>query len=94
MKSGAKTSEFWVTVVRGCVTAVLGVLVTNGLVSGELSGTVTQVAGLLVAAAVPVVLGWLAVSYTHARTALKIEDSKTNKPQLVDIEPAHPFRPE
>jgi hypothetical protein len=105
MKTGVNTSEFWVTVVMGIATAVLGVLVTNGLVSGELSSNIAQALGLLVAAAVPVVLGWLGTSYTRSRTALKIESQPgwaevkggvvaQSVDRQIQIEPVHLFSPE
>lgn len=54
MKSGIKTSEFWVSV----VVSILGVLVALGVITPEQQGTlsesVNQIAGAIMAAA-PVV---------------------------------------
>ena len=88
MKSGVRTSEFWVTAVMGVVTAVMGVLVANGLVSGELSENIEQVAGLAVGVLVPLVLGWLGVRYTQSRTQLKLRELEWRNFQS---EPVHPL---
>lgn len=84
MKSGVKTSEFWVTVGVGSVTAVLGVLAANGLVSGELSSMIEQAAPLVA----PIVLGWLGVRYTQSRTQLKLRELEWRNFQT---EPVHPL---
>lgn len=76
MKSGYRTTEFWVTLVMGLVTAVLGVLVVNGLLSSESGDAIVQVISLLVAMVAPVVIGWMTTRYAHGRTALKIEEMR------------------
>ena len=74
VKPGVRTSEFWVTLIMGLVTAVVGVMVAQGVLSEEIGGLAVQVIGLLVVAVVPIVLGWLGASYIHSRTTLKLED--------------------
>ncbi len=74
MKPGYKTTEFWIVLLTGLITAVVGVLVANGLMSTATSDAVVQIMGLLVVALVPVVLGWISTRYTHGRTAVKLEE--------------------
>jgi len=73
MKTGVKTTEFWMTLIMSLITAVLGVLAAKGLLTREQSDLIVQMAGALMTIVSPLVIGWMTTRYTHGRTALKLQ---------------------
>ena len=67
MKSGAKTTEFWLSAIGGIVVAVTALLVGYGTVSNEQADLWT---GLILAAS-PLAIAYIAGNYSKSRAEVK-----------------------
>ena len=80
MKSGYKTTEFWLTAVVNIAAAVVAILAARGLLSnqeGELWLALVQAIAVAVA---PLVMGVVTTAYTQARAKVKAAD-----PRIIEI---------
>lgn len=78
LKPGIRSSEFWGNLVGKAFTAVVGVVVVEGLLSEEAGSIIQQSGVALIGLAVPALITYLSHKYTHARTSLKLEGMKKN----------------
>ncbi|MBP6471223.1 MAG: hypothetical protein KBE23_06500 [Chloroflexi bacterium] len=80
MKSGYKTTEFWLTAVVNIAAAVVAILAARGLLSnqeGELWLALVQAIAVAVA---PLVMGAVTAVYTQSRAKVKAAD-----PRIIEI---------
>jgi len=67
MKSGVKTTEFWLAAVSGLVVAIMALFVGYGAITSEQADLWV---GLIMAAA-PIALAIIAASYSNSRAKVK-----------------------
>ena len=67
MKSGAKTTEFWLSAIGGFVIAIMALLIGYGVVSNEQADLWT---GLILAAS-PLAIAYIAGNYSKSRAEVK-----------------------
>ena len=71
VKSGFKTTEFWIVAVVNIVTAVIGILAVRGLVTAEEGNLYIALAYAVVAAMAPLVLAYVTRGYADSRAMVK-----------------------
>lgn len=74
MTSGVKTSEFWITLIAQVAGAVIPLLILYGVINQEQGAAWQALVMAMAAVFVPLILGWVANSYTSKRTQLKVEE--------------------
>ena len=73
MKTGTKTTEFWVTTATNLFNAVLMLLIGQGLLTQEESELWKAVLGAALLIVLPIVTMVINREYTRSRTAIKLE---------------------
>ena len=69
MKTGAKTTEFWLSAISGLIIAIMALLVGYGTVTNEQADLWT---GLILAAS-PIAIAIIAANYSSSRAKVKAE---------------------
>ena len=67
MKTGAKTTEFWLSAISGLIIAIMALLVGYGTVTNEQADLWT---GLILAAS-PIAIAIIAANYSSSRAKVK-----------------------
>ena len=71
VKSGYKTTEFWIVTVVNIITAFIGILAIRGLVTAQEGDLYIALGSTVVAAIAPLVLAYTATGYAKARAKVK-----------------------
>ena len=70
MKTGAKTTEFWLSAISGLIIAIMALLVGYGTVTNEQADLWT---GLILAAS-PIAIAIIAANYSSSRAKVKANE--------------------
>ena len=70
MKTGAKTTEFWLSAISGLIIAIMALLVGYGTVTNEQADLWT---GLILAAS-PIAIAIIAANYSSSRAKVKASE--------------------
>jgi hypothetical protein len=74
MKSGIKTTEFWLTAVVNIAAAVVAILSFRGLMSGQEGELWVTLVQAIAAAVAPLVMAVVTAAYTKGRTIVKAKE--------------------
>ena len=80
MKSGYKTTEFWLTAVVNIAAAVVAILAFRGLMSPQEGDLWVKLVQAIAAAVAPLVMGVVTAAYTNSRAKVKVAD-----PRIIEI---------
>lgn len=80
MKSGYKTTEFWLTAVVNIAAAVVAILAFRGLMASQEGDLWVKLVQAIAAAVAPLVMGVVTAAYTQARAKVKVAD-----PRIIEI---------
>ncbi len=71
MKSGIKTTEFWITTAVNVVAAVIAVLAARGMIAQEESELYVVLAQSIAVAVAPIVMAIVTGQYVQSRATVK-----------------------
>jgi hypothetical protein len=71
VKTGYRTTEFWVVAIVNMVTAIIGILAVRGLVTAQEGELYIALASAVVAAVAPLVLAYTTAQYAQSRARVK-----------------------
>ena len=71
MKSGIKTTEFWITAAVNVVAAVIAVLAARGMIVQEEAGLYVVLAQAIAVAVAPIVMAIVTGQYVQSRATVK-----------------------
>lgn len=80
MKSGYKTTEFWLTAVVNIAAAVVAILAFRGLMSPQEGDLWVKLVQAIAATVAPLVMGVVTAVYTNSRAKVKAAD-----PRIIEI---------
>ncbi len=80
MKSGYKTTEFWLTAVVNIAAAVVAILAFRGLMAPQEGDLWVKLVQAIAAAVAPLVMGVVTAAYTNSRAKVKVAD-----PRIIEI---------
>ena len=80
MKSGYKTTEFWLTAVVNIAAAVVAILAARGLLSNQEGVLWLALVQAIAVAVAPLVMGAVTAVYTQSRAKVKAAD-----PRIIEI---------
>ena len=73
MKSGIKTTEFWITIGVNILAAAIGIFAIRGFVSAEEGQLYLALGTALVTGIAPLVMAYVTTRYIDSRTDLKFQ---------------------
>ena len=80
MKTGFKTSEFWITAAVNIVAAVVAVLGVRGIVTAQEGDVYVALAGAVASAVAPLVMAFVTGRYINARATVKAANGYAIEP--------------
>ena len=80
MKTGFKTSEFWITAIVNVIAAVIAILGVRGLVSAEEGDLYVALASAVASAVAPLVMAFVTGRYINARATVKAANGYAIEP--------------
>jgi hypothetical protein len=76
IKSGVRTTEFYITLAVNIVAAILGVLAVKGLISSEEQSAYLTLGQAIIAGLMPLVMAYTSGKYVNARAMVKAANGK------------------
>ena len=80
MKTGFKTSEFWITAAVNIISAVIAILGIRGLVSAQEGDLYIALASALASTIAPIVMAFVTGRYINARATVKAANGYAIEP--------------